>query len=145
MEFKDILKCLPHRYPFMLIDRVVQLEVEKKIIALKNVSFNEQFFQGHFPDYPVMPGVLIIEAMAQACCLLALKTAESRQGKTDGIYLFASIEDARFKRAVVPGDQLQLDVDLVKGKRDVWKFTGSASVDGHLVCTANLTSVRRDM
>jgi 3-hydroxyacyl-[acyl-carrier-protein] dehydratase len=119
---------LPHRYPFLLVDRVVEIVPGKKLIGYKNVSFNEPFFNGHFPGNPVMPGVLILEALAQACAVLAYKTGvEDAANKV--IYLMA-IDNAKFRRPVVPGDRLQLEVEVVRQKGVIWKHKGTATVDG---------------
>jgi 3-hydroxyacyl-[acyl-carrier-protein] dehydratase len=142
LNIHEILKLLPHRYPFLLVDRVLEMEEGKYLKAIKNVSFNEPYFTGHFPDKPVMPGVLILEALAQACCILAYLT---NQGTPDDgyLYYFAGIDNVRFKRVVEPGDQLQLRVDFIRAKQDVWKCTGIASVDDNLVCSAEMMSARR--
>lgn len=145
MDINQILKTLPHRYPFVLIDRVIRVEIAKSLTAIKNVTINEPYFTGHFPEHPVMPGVLVIEALAQACCILAIKTAEAAGLIPRGIYYFASIENARFKRVIIPGDQLTLDVELLKHKSDIWKFKGVASVAGDVACLTELTSARRDI
>ena len=130
-------RLLPHRYPFLLIDRVLECRVGERVVALKNVSVNEPFFPGHFPGRPVMPGVLILEAMAQAAGLLASVTNET--GPEQGtIMVFAGIDNARFRRQVVPGDQLRLTSTLVKRKRDIWKFDATAEVEGQLVCNAQM-------
>lgn len=137
IDFERIQRMLPHRYPFLLIDRVLECVEAEHVKALKNVTINEEFFQGHFPGNPVMPGVLILEALAQACGILAAKTAET--GAADGvILLFAGIDKARFKRQVVPGDQLILNGELTKRKRDIWCFSTQATVDGQLACRADL-------
>jgi 3-hydroxyacyl-[acyl-carrier-protein] dehydratase len=143
MDIQEILKCLPHRYPLLLIDRVLSLDPGKSVIAIKNVSFNEPFFMGHFPGQPVMPGVLILEAMAQATCILASKTYNDAPGSK--LYLFAGIDNARFKQMVVPGDQLKLEIEFLKSKQDIFKFKGIATVDGTLVCSADMMSARKDM
>ena len=139
-----IMKLLPHRYPFLLVDRVVHYEMseERKVLrAIKNVSFNEPFFQGHFPERPVFPGVLILEAMAQATGILAFRmVGKPNPGE---LYYFASIDNARFKRPVVPGDQLVLDVEYLKERRGIAKFTGVATVDGEVVCSADLMCAKR--
>lgn len=137
IDFQRIQRMLPHRYPFLLIDRVLDCAPGEQIRALKNVTANEEFFQGHFPGNPVMPGVLILEALAQACGVLAAKTADT--GPEDGvILLFAGIDKARFKRRVIPGDQLILNGTLTKRKRDIWCFHAQALVDEQLVCKADL-------
>jgi len=137
MNIGEIKKLLAHRYPFLLVDKVLDYEVGKKLTAVKNVTVNEPFFQGHFPSYPVMPGVLIMEALAQATGLLGFKTMD-QSPEEDVLYLFVGIDDARFKRQVVPGDVLTLDVELVKRKRTIWKFDCKASVDGQLAASATI-------
>lgn len=133
----EILKLLPHRYPFLLVDRVLAYEKETSLTAIKNVTFNEPFFQGHFPGQPVMPGVLLLEAMAQAGgVLLAL----SREGLEDKLFMFTGINNAKFRAPVVPGDQLELSVSDVKQKLSLWRMHGRATVDGKLACEAELTA-----
>ncbi|MFN3570102.1 MAG: 3-hydroxyacyl-ACP dehydratase FabZ [Polaromonas sp.] len=142
MDIHQILKQLPHRYPFLLVDRVLELEKGKRIKALKNVTMNEPFFTGHFPHRPVMPGVLMLEAMAQAAALLAF----DMQGITPDektVYYFAGIDGARFKRPVEPGDQLILDVTLERLKAGVFKFKGVARVDDNMACEAELMCTMR--
>jgi 3-hydroxyacyl-[acyl-carrier-protein] dehydratase len=134
MDIQEILQHLPHRYPFLLIDRVVRCDPGKTLTAIKNVSFNEPFFQGHFPQLAVMPGVLILEAMAQATGVLAYKTRNGR----DNIYLLVGIDSARFKQQVVPGDQLVIDVEFKQQVRNVWKVECQAKVDGKLAASAEL-------
>jgi 3-hydroxyacyl-[acyl-carrier-protein] dehydratase len=142
MDIQEILQYLPHRYPFLLIDRVLELEVGKTIVALKNVTMNETFFMGHFPERPVMPGVLILEALAQAGGVLAYKTTNEKP--SDGtLYYFASIDNARFRRIVEPGDQLHLKVNVIRCKRDVWKLEGFAYVGDELACSAEFMSARK--
>ena len=128
IEARDIQKLIPHRYPFMLIDRITAFESGKSLTALKNISINEPQFTGHFPDFPVMPGVLIIEAMAQACGALAILTEGGRN--PDEIYFFAGIDNARFKRQVIPGDRLVFQIQLLQSKRGIGKFAAQALVDG---------------
>ena len=142
MDIHQILKKLPHRYPILLVDRVIALEKGKSIKALKNVTINEPFFQGHFPYRPVMPGVLMLEALAQAAALLAFDALGTGPSE-DLVYYFAGIDNARFKRPVEPGDQLMLDVEMVRMKAGIFKFTGSASVDGTLAVQAELTCAVR--
>jgi 3-hydroxyacyl-[acyl-carrier-protein] dehydratase len=142
MDIHQILKQLPHRFPFLLVDRVLELEKGKRIKALKNVTINEPFFTGHFPHRPVMPGVLMLEAMAQAAALLAFDL----QGVTPDdktVYYFAGIDGARFKRPVEPGDQLIMDVTLERLKAGVFKFKGVARVDDNMVCEAELMCTMR--
>ena len=144
LDIQQILELLPHRYPFLLVDRVLHYDItgEHKILkAVKNVSFNEPFFQGHFPGKPLLPGVLILEAMAQATGVLAFTMVGKPQA--DELYYFASIDNARFKRPVVPGDQLILEVEYLKERRGIAKFTGVASVDGEVVCSAELMCAKR--
>ena len=143
-DILDVMKSLPHRSPFLLVDRVLQFEPYKSLTAIKNVTINEPFFEGHFPHYPIMPGVLILEALAQACGLLAVKSYEGKLTEND-LFLFAGIDKVRFKQGVHPGDQLKLEVALLKQKQDVYKFSAEASVDGQLVCTAELMSARREI
>jgi 3-hydroxyacyl-[acyl-carrier-protein] dehydratase len=144
VDINEILKYLPHRYPFLLIDRVLELEPDKRILALKNVTFNEPFFTGHFPHLPVMPGVLVVEAMAQAAGVLSFATM-GRRSDDNSVFYFAGIDDARFKRPVVPGDQLRLEVDILRKSRMLWKFKGTATVDGQVVAEAQLMCALRDI
>lgn len=140
MSVHEILKYLPHRYPFLLVDRVLECKMGESILALKNVSYNEPFFQGHFPGAPVMPGVLILEALAQTAGLLALSNPEWRPND-DSLYLFVGINKARFKQQVGPGDQLLLDVRLIRHKRDYGVFDVKASVADEVATTAELMCV----
>ena len=142
MDIKEIQKYLPHRYPFLLVDRVIELELGKSITALKNVSVNENFFQGHFPQKAVMPGVLIVEAMAQASGILGFKTL-NKTPEDGSLYLFVGADKVKFKRQVVPGDQLTLKVDYVSDRRGIWKFTCTAHVDGQLAASADITCADR--
>lgn len=137
MDIHQILEYLPHRYPILLVDRVLEVLPGERITALKNVSVNEPFFPGHYPHHPVMPGVLIIEALAQTAAILSFKTMG---GKPDdkSVYYFAGIDNARFKRPVSPGDQLILEVSITASKRGLWKFSGAAKVDGQLAAEADL-------
>ena len=137
MEIQEILEYLPHRYPMLLVDRVLECEPGKRIRGLKNVSINEPFFQGHFPHYPVMPGVLIIEALAQVSAILSFKTLGNKPDK-DSVYYFVGIDDARFKRPVLPGDQLVLESVVERHVRGIWKFSAKAHVGDALVAEANL-------
>lgn len=137
MDINEIREYLPHRYPFLLVDRVIALEPGHSIVAYKNVTGNEGFFQGHFPDLPVMPGVLIIEAMAQAAALLSFKSTGVKPDDNSVVY-FAGIDNARFKRPVVPGDQLIFDVEITHAKRNIYKYKARASVDGELAAEAEL-------
>ena len=144
MDIHQILKQLPHRYPFLLVDRVLEIEKGQRIVALKNVSMNEPFFTGHFPHRPVMPGVLMLEALAQAAALLAFDTlGVTPDDKT--VYYFAGIDNARFKRPVEPGDQLILEAELLRMKAGIFKFKTSARVDGELAVEAELTCAMRSV
>ncbi len=142
-DIYEILKLLPHRYPFLLVDRVVEYEEFKWVKAYKNVTVNEPCFTGHFPEYPVFPGVLILEAMAQTTGLLAFKSDPSLSG-SDKLYLFAGVDDARFKRQVVPGDRLDFETHLIKGRRGIYKFDCKAFVDGELACSAIIMAASQD-
>lgn len=142
MDIHAILQHLPHRYPFLLIDRVLSVEKGKRIVALKNVSINEPFFPGHYPHHPVMPGVLIIEAMAQAAALLTFSSSGAKPDENT-VYYFVGIDGARFKHPVVPGDQLILKVEILRGMRGVWKFAATAEVDGQLAAQAELMCTER--
>ena len=137
MNIHEVLKHLPHRYPFLLIDRVISCEPGKSLVALKNVTINEPFFAGHFPRHPVMPGVLIVEALAQASALLSFRTMQA-QVDEESVYYFVGIDRARFKKPVTPGDALRLEVTLQRHMRGIWKFWGEAKVDGSLVSEAEL-------
>jgi 3-hydroxyacyl-[acyl-carrier-protein] dehydratase len=137
LDIIKILQLMPHRYPILLVDRVLELEPGVRISAIKNVSSNEPFFQGHFPGHPVMPGVLIIEALAQAAAVLTYVTMKTSYPEGT-LFLFAGIDGARFKRPVGPGDQLRLDITMDRVKRGVGKFTCRALVDGDVVCEAEL-------
>ena len=143
MDIHEILQHLPHRYPFLLIDRVLECEPGKNIVALKNVTINEPFFPGHYPHHPVMPGVLIVEAMAQAAAILSFKTMGSLPSD-DSVYYFVGIDDARFKRPVGPGDQVIFKVEIQSNKRGIWKYGAVAEVDGKVVAEANLMATLRD-
>lgn len=134
------MQLLPHRYPFLMVDRVVDFEEGKWLTAVKNVSVNEPCFTGHFPDKPIFPGVLILEALAQAMGILAFKTRELEKGS---LFYFAGIDSARFKKPVVPGDQLKLHVEVLKEVRGVTRFTGVATVDGKVACEAELMCARK--
>jgi 3-hydroxyacyl-[acyl-carrier-protein] dehydratase len=142
-DIRDIMGMLAHRYPFLLVDRVTDYLPGKSLTAIKNVTYNEQFFTGHFPLLPTMPGVLIIEALAQACGLLtALDTGIKPESGV--IFYFAGIDNARFKRIVVPGDQLTFHVEIDRVKKVLWKFRAKATVDGELACEADLMCVLKD-
>ena len=133
LYYQDIIKILPHRYPFLMIDRVIEIELGKRIVAIKNVSINEPFFQGHFPGTPIMPGVLIIEAMAQAGGVLARLTLSDSNEKGQGPVFFMSIDKVKFRKPVIPGDQLRLEVEAIRAGSRVWKLQGKAFVDNQLV------------
>jgi 3-hydroxyacyl-[acyl-carrier-protein] dehydratase len=141
LDINEIMELLPHRYPFLLIDKVVDYEVGKWLHAVKNVTINEPFFQGHFPTKPIMPGVLILEAMAQATGVLGFKTVEKTD---DTLYYLAAIDNARFKQPVVPGDVVNIHVEYLKERRGIGKFYCEAKVDGKLVCSADLMCARKD-
>lgn len=141
LEINEIMELLPHRYPFLLIDKVIDYEVGKRLHAVKNVSINEPFFQGHFPIKPIMPGVLLLEAMAQATGVLGFKTVEKND---DTLYYFAAIDNARFKQPVVPGDVVNIHVEYLKERRGIGKFYCEAIVDGKVVCSADLMCARKD-
>ena len=136
-DILEIMNLLPHRYPFLLVDKILDFEDSKSIIAIKNVSFNEPFFNGHFPGYPVMPGVLILEALAQASGLLVFKTP-SLCPPNESLYLFVGIDKARFKRPVVPGDQMELKVEMTKSKRGFAVFNAIATVENEVTASAEL-------
>lgn len=138
-EIKTILAEMPHRFPFLLVDRVLSCTPGERLTAIKNVSINEPFFPGHFPGEPVMPGVLILEALAQAAMLLGIRTVGSQAA--GGIVYFAGVDKARFKRQVVPGDQLLLELELTAAKRRLWRFHGEARVGGTLACSADLMAI----
>lgn len=140
LTIAEIMRHLPHRYPFLLIDRVLTAD-DTSLVAIKNVTVNEPFFVGHFPQKPVMPGVVILEALAQASGMLIFKSVQRLLDKDFWFYL-AGIDNARFKRIVEPGDQLRLEVELLKVKRDIWKFKGTATVDGQLACSAEIINAR---
>jgi 3-hydroxyacyl-[acyl-carrier-protein] dehydratase len=141
LDVEEILELLPHRYPFLLIDRVTDYTLGESIIAYKNITFNEPCFTGHFPGKPIFPGVLILEALAQAAGVLGFKTA----GNSDDLYLYAGIDKARFKLPVVPGDRLDMVVTLIKERRGIWKFHGVASVEGKDVCVAEFMCAMRKL
>ena len=143
MDIRAILEHLPHRFPMLLVDRVLEVEAGKHIHAIKNVSVNEPFFSGHFPHYPVMPGVLILEALAQAAAILSFRTMDSKHDDKS-VYYFVGIDGARFKRPVGPGDQLHLHVTLDGPvRRGLWRFKGEARVDGQLAAEASLMCTMR--
>lgn len=144
MEIQEIMQHLPHRYPFLLIDRVLSCDSGKEIVALKNVTINEPFFGGHFPHFPVMPGVLIIEAMAQASAILAFKSFNLKSD-ANSVYYFVGIDEARFKKPVTPGDQLIIKAQVVRNLRGIWKFSAQAFVGDALVSEANLMCTMKNL
>ncbi len=144
MDIHEILKYLPHRYPFLLVDRVLSFESGKEIVALKNVTINEPFFSGHFPHHPIMPGVLIIEALAQTAAILTLRTVDLKVDN-DSVYYFVGIDEARFKKPVYAGDQLTLKVSIERQLKGIWKYSSRAEVDGQLVTEAKLMGAMRSI
>jgi len=143
MDIQGILEHLPHRYPFLLVDKVTHLELGKSITAIKNISFNEPQFTGHFPQKPIFPGVLIIEALAQASGILVYRSTHSKP-TAEKLFYLVGIDNTRFKKPAVPGDQLLLQVDVIKSKRGVWKFNTMASVDGEIIASAELMCAERN-
>ncbi len=137
MNINEIKNLLPHRYPFLLVDRVVEIDKGKRILAYKNITTNEEVFNGHFPNSPIFPGVMIIEAMAQAAGILGFATT-GNTAADDLLYLFAGVDGVRFKRPVIPGDRLMLEAEIVSVKRNIWRFNCTASVDGEHACKADL-------
>ncbi|MBS1140707.1 MAG: 3-hydroxyacyl-[acyl-carrier-protein] dehydratase [Proteobacteria bacterium] len=144
MDINEIMQHLPHRYPFLLVDRVLEIDPGKSIHAYKNVTINEPFFVGHFPHHPVMPGVLIMEALAQAAGILSFKSMDEKPSP-DTVFYFAGIDEARFKKPVMPGDQLHLHVEIERQMRGVWKYKAEARVDGQLAASAKLMCAKRDL
>lgn len=142
MDVNEIREYLPHRYPFLLVDRVLELTPGESIVAIKNVTINEPFFNGHFPQHPVMPGVLIVEAMAQAAGILGFKTMDKKP-EDGSIYYFVGSDKLRFKRPVVPGDQLKLEASIMSERRGIWKFAVKATVDGDTVSSATILCADR--
>jgi 3-hydroxyacyl-[acyl-carrier-protein] dehydratase len=139
VDINEIMRFLPHRYPFLLVDRIVEFEEAKRVVAIKNVTVNEPFFVGHFPQKPIMPGVLIVEAMAQAGGVLAFKSFPEMKGSV----FFIGIDNARFRKPVVPGDQLRLLVEVVKHRRELWVFEAKAFVDDEVVAEARIMAMLR--
>jgi 3-hydroxyacyl-[acyl-carrier-protein] dehydratase len=143
MDAKDILKFLPHRYPFLLIDRIVEVETDKRIVGVKNVSYNENFFQGHFPNKPVMPGVLICEAMAQCGAIFA---CNSRGGMEENkVFVLTGLDKVKFKRPVEPGDQLRIELSCIKRRGHFWKLAGVATVDGKVAAQAEISAMEIEL
>ena len=141
VDVRRIAEMLPHRYPFLLVDRVIAFEHGKRLTAIKNVTANEPFFSGHFPDFPVMPGVLIVEAMAQVAGVLVLQDMPNRANK---LVFLAGIDNAKFRRPVVPGDQLRIEMECVSNRRNIWVFNGKVFVDGKLTTEAELKATFAD-
>ncbi len=144
MNIAEIMKYLPHRYPFLLVDRVLELVPKERIVAIKNVTMNEPQFPGHFPNHPVMPGVLMIEALAQTAGLLAFKSGGQEIGPNSVVY-FVGIDGARFKRPVVPGDQIRMEANVLRLTRGIWKFAVKATVDGQVACEAELMCTLKEL
>lgn len=144
LDIHEILNHLPHRYPFLLVDRVLSLVPGKHVHAYKNVTINEPFFVGHFPHHPVMPGVLIMEALAQAAGILSFKTMEEMPSE-DSVFYFVGIDNCRFKKPVLPGDQLHLHITIERNMRGIWKYKAEARVDGAIVAEANLMCAKRNL
>lgn len=143
-DIREILKYLPHRYPFLMVDRVIDFEANTSLKALKNVTYNEPIFTGHFPQSPIFPGVLILEALAQSAALLAFKSMEGYPSEKT-LYLLVGIDKARFKRQVIPGDQLNFEVTVLKEKRGIWVFKATAHVDGVLACSAEVLIAKNEI
>tara|TARA_B110000967_G_C18630795_1_gene433538 strand:+ start:204 stop:662 length:459 start_codon:yes stop_codon:yes gene_type:complete len=144
MDIHEILDHLPHRYPFVLIDKVTSLDLGKEITAIKNVTINEPFFPGHFPYHPVMPGVLIIEAMAQAAAILSFRTMDTKPSE-ESVYYFAGIDNARFKKPVGPGDQIILHVKIDRILKGIWKYSGTAMVEDEIVAEAGMMCILKEI
>ena len=143
LDVKEILKLIPHRYPFLLVDRIVEIHGSEKIVGIKNVSFNENFFQGHFPNRPVMPGVLICEAMAQVGAILA---DNARGGRDDNkTFVLTGLDNVKFKRPVEPGDQLRMELTCLKRRGSFWKMQGVATVDGKVVALAEISAMEVEL
>lgn len=139
MEIKEIMGILPHAYPFLLVDRIVEVEIGKRIVGIKNVTYNEPFFPGHFPGRPIMPGVLIVEAMAQTAGMLVFQSMPKEKHKSPVFFL--GMDNVKFRKPVVPGDQLRLEIELTKHRQSIWGFKGKALVDGKLVAEAELLAM----
>ena len=141
MLIEEIMSYLPHRYPFLLVDRVTECDLNTSIAGYKNISINENFFNGHFPGKAVMPGVLMIEAMAQLSGILILKSLDLNPSE-ENLFFLAGVDEARFKRVVVPGDRLDMHVEVIKVRKNLWKFKGTCSVDGELACAAEFMNIK---
>jgi 3-hydroxyacyl-[acyl-carrier-protein] dehydratase len=137
IDINEIMQLMPHSYPFLLVDRILEFEPAKRIVGIKNVTFNEPYFTGHFPQRPIMPGVLIIEALAQAGGVLAFKSFPEKKG----LVFFTGIDDARFRKPVIPGDQIKLVLEVVKHRREIWVFEGKAYVDNEVVAEARIMAM----
>ena len=144
IDINQIQKILPHRYPFLMIDRVIEVDPGKTLTAIKNVSVNEPFFEGHFPHFPVFPGVLMLECIAQASAILASLMIDAT-ANGENVYLFAGVDKARFRRPVGPGDQLVIDVEFVKHIKRLWRCVGTITVDGELACSADVLFTHREI
>jgi len=139
IEIKEIMHILPHTYPFLLVDRIIEVDPGKRIVGIKNITYNEPFFPGHFPGRPIMPGVLIIEAMAQTAGLLVFKSIPEEEGEK--LVYFLGIDHFRFRKPVIPGDQLRLELEITKHRQSIWGFKGKALVDGKLVAEGELLAM----
>lgn len=144
MDIGEIMKYLPHRYPMLLIDRVVEFQLGESLVAIKNVSYNEPYFQGHFPNRPIMPAVIILEAMAQVTGILVLRSMDKLPSEKS-IYYFVGIDGARFRRPVEPGDQLRIEVKLLRSSRGIWKLRSDATVNGDTVASGDLMGAMREI
>ncbi len=144
MDIHEILEHLPHRYPFIFVDKVISIDLGKEITAIKNVTVNEPYFPGHFSYHPVMPGVLIVEALAQAAALLSFKTMDAKPTE-DSVYCFAGIDNVRFKKPVYPGDQIILNVKIERILKGIWKYRGTATVDNEVVAEANMMCILKEI
>jgi 3-hydroxyacyl-[acyl-carrier-protein] dehydratase len=142
IEIKEIMSILPHAYPFLLVDRIVEVEPGKRIVGIKNVTYNEPFFPGHFPGRPIMPGVLIVEAMAQTAGMLVFKSTGEESHKKPVFFL--GMDNVKFRKPVIPGDQLRLEIEITKHRQSIWGFKGKALVDGKLVAEAELLAMLGD-
>ncbi len=144
MDIHEILEHLPHRYPFIFVDKVISIDLGKEITAIKNVTVNEPYFPGHFSYHPVMPGVLIVEALAQAAALLSFKTMDAKPTE-DSVYYFDGIDNVRFKKPVYPGDQIILNVKIERILKGIWKYRGTATVDNEVVAEANMMCILKEI